>query len=115
MTAAFHYPVSNVTLITGAPGGGVDFAARLIAQALTVRIGRTVTVKNVPAATMADVVAAAPADGGTLLMTGKILWLTPYLRADVAYDAVRDFAPITLAVRSPNILIVHAQLPIESV
>ncbi len=115
MTNAYSYPVPSVTLITGAPGGGVDYAARVIAGALTQRLQRPVTVMNVPAATMAEVVAAAPADGATLLMTGKILWMTPYLRKNVSYDPIRDFAPIILAVRSPNILIVNSKLGIAAV
>jgi tripartite-type tricarboxylate transporter receptor subunit TctC len=115
MTSPFEYPVAQVTLITGAPGGGIDFATRLIAEALAVRIGLPVSVKNVPAGSMAEVVAAAPADGSTLLMTGKILWLTPFLRQNVSYDPIRDFAPIALTVRSPNILIVTERLPVKSV
>ena len=111
----FEYPASRITLITGAPGGGVDFAARLVAQELAHRLGLPVTVRNVPAATMAEAVAAAPADGSTLLMTGKILWLTPFLRENVAYDPLRDFAPVTIAARSPNVLIVNPKLPVASV
>jgi tripartite-type tricarboxylate transporter receptor subunit TctC len=60
-------------------------------------------------------VAKAPPDGYTLLFWGSALWLLPFLRSGVPYDPVKDFAPITLAVNSPNVIIVHPSLAANSV
>ena len=62
----------------------------------------------------AQIVAQAPPDGYTLLSYASTIWLLPYLQ-NVLYDPVKDFSPITLAVSSPNILVVHPSLSVRSV
>jgi tripartite-type tricarboxylate transporter receptor subunit TctC len=64
---------------------------------------------------VSDLVAKAQPDGYTLLLNGSAMWLLPYMRDNVPYDPVRDFAPITLAVSAPNILVVHPSVAAKSV
>ncbi len=63
----------------------------------------------------AEIVARAPADGHSLILYGSALWLTPYLQQQASYDPVRDFAPITLAITSPNVFVVHPSFAASSV
>src|SRR4051812_34277283 len=97
------YPVRPVRIVTGEIGGGTDFAARQIAQGLTVSFGRQVIVENRGGGSApGETVARALPDGYTLLLHGNAQWLLPFLRSHVAYDPVRDFAPVTTAVNSPS-------------
>jgi tripartite-type tricarboxylate transporter receptor subunit TctC len=59
-------------------------------------------------------VAKAPPDGYTLLLHGSTIWLTPLLQDNVSYDPTRDFSPIALTNRSPNILVVHPAVPAKT-
>ena len=61
-----------------------------------------------------EIVAKAPADGYTLLVEGSPLWILPLFRS-VPWDAVKDFAPIALAVSTPSVLVVHPSLPVKTV
>ena len=110
------YPNKPVRLVTVTPGNAQDFAARLIAQKLTISLGQQVIVENrgggfIPA----EVVSKAPPDGYTLLVAGTAIWIEPLLREKVPYDPVKDFAPITLALKTPSVLVVHPSLPVKSV
>ena len=110
------YPSKPIRMITAQAGGGADLAARLIAQGLTERMEQQVIVDNRGVvAVVGELVAKAPPDGYTLLLYAQALWLTPFLRDNVRYDPVKDFAPITLAVSQPSILVVHPSLPVKSV
>jgi tripartite-type tricarboxylate transporter receptor subunit TctC len=114
---AQEFPSKPVHIVTSEPGGGNDFAARMIAQALSVSLGQQVIVDNRGGASGAiagELVAKAPPDGYMLLLYGSNIWLLPFLRNNVPYDPLRDLAPITLAVRAPNILVVHPALPVKS-
>jgi tripartite-type tricarboxylate transporter receptor subunit TctC len=116
--AAQSYPGKPLHIVTSEPGGGNDFAARMIAQALSVSLGQQVIVDNHGGASGAiagEMVAKAAPDGYTLLLYGSNIWLLPFLRNSVPYDPLRDLAPITLAIRAPNILVVHPALPVKSV
>ena len=116
--SAQEFQNKPVRIVTSESGGGNDLAARLVAQGLTAGLGRQVVVENRGGAggsIAAEMVAKAAPDGHTLLFYGSAIWLMPYLRDDVPYDPVRDFAPVTLAVQSPNILIVHPSLPVRTV
>ena len=114
---AQDYPNKPVHIITAAPGGNVDLAARLIAQGLSGSLGQQVIVDNRGgiATVAADLVAKASPDGYTLLFYGRDIWIFPFLKKDLDYDPVRDFAPITLAVSAPSILVVHPSVPAKSV
>jgi tripartite-type tricarboxylate transporter receptor subunit TctC len=115
---AQEFPARPIRLVTAEPGGGVDFAARLIARSLSSDLGQQVIVDNRGGASgviAAGIVARAPADGYTLLFYGSALWLLPYMRGNLPYDAVKDFAPVTLAVSSPNIVVVHPSVAASSI
>jgi len=117
MTHAQGFPARAIHIVTSEPGGGNDFAARLIAQGLTAPLGQPVIVDNHGGASGAiagEMVAKAPPDGHLLLLYGSNIWLLPFLRDHVPYDPERDLAPVTLAVRAPNILVVHPSLPVKS-
>ena len=105
-------------IYTAEAGGGADVVARLIAQGLTASLGHPVIVENQGAASgivAAQTVAKASADGYTLLFFGSGIWLLPFLRDNVPYDPVRDFSAVTLADRSPTVLVVTPTLPAKSV
>jgi tripartite-type tricarboxylate transporter receptor subunit TctC len=89
--------------------------ARLLAQGLSTRLGQNVLVENRPSLLLGGIVSKAPADGYTLLLNSGSLWLLPFLQENVAYDPVRDFSPISITNRAPNVLIVHPSLPVRSV
>jgi tripartite-type tricarboxylate transporter receptor subunit TctC len=113
-----NYPVKPVRIITAEPGGGNDFAARVLAQGLTRSLGQQVIVENrggAGGAIAAEAAAKAPADGYTLLLYAGNVWTIPLLRSNVQYDANRDFAPITWIAKSPNTVVVHPSLPVKNI
>lgn len=110
------YPVKPVRLITAEVGGGHDLAARLIAQGLTTSLGQQFIVENRSGAAIAgEYVARAAPDGYTLMIWGSSLWLTPFMRSNVPYDPIRDFAPIGVEVNAPILIVVHPSLPVKTV
>ena len=112
------FPRKPIRIVTAEPGGSSDFAARVIAQALTRNLGHKVVVENRGGGSgiiAAQTVAKSPPDGYTLLNYGPAMWLLPLLQDHVPYDPIRDFSPITLSVTSPNIVVVHPSLPVRSV
>src|SRR5262245_4257201 len=114
--SAQDYPTRPVRLVTAEVGGGHDLTARLIAQGLTAQLGQQFIVENRAGAAIAGpYVAKATPDGHTLLIYGGSLWLMPFMRSHVAYDVLRDFAPIGLEVNSPILLVVNPSLPVKSV
>jgi tripartite-type tricarboxylate transporter receptor subunit TctC len=113
-----NYPNKPVRIVTTEPGSGSDFVSRLIAQEMTGIWGQQVIVDNrggASGAIAAELVAKSTPDGYTLILYGNPLWLLPLFRKNVPYDPVRDFAPITLAVSSPDIIVVHPSLPVKSI
>jgi tripartite-type tricarboxylate transporter receptor subunit TctC len=104
-------------VVTSEYGSGSDFVARLIAQELTTRWEKQLIVDNRggSALILAGIMSKAPPDGYTLLVFGSTFWLTPLMRDHSTYDPVKDFAPITLVVNSPSILVIHASVPANSV
>ncbi len=111
------YPSKPVRIVASEAGGAGDFAARLIAQGLTYSLGQQVIIENRGGSGVipAEVVAKSAPDGYTLLFFASSLWLLPFIQDNVPYDPVRDFSPITLAIRSPNLIVVHPSLPVKSV
>lgn len=108
------YPSKPIRIVTSEPGGGNDIVARLLADGLTASLGERVIVDN-RGIVAAEIAARATPDGYTLLMYGANIWLMQYLRANVPWDPLRDFSPVTIAVRLPNILVVHPAVPVKSV
>ena len=113
---AQNYPNRPVRVVTSAPGGSSDFAARLLTPGLASGLGQPVIIENRGGGVAAiEIVAKAQPDGYTLLYYGSILWLLPLLQDHVPYDTLRDFAPVALAVTSPNIVLVNPSVPAKSV
>jgi tripartite-type tricarboxylate transporter receptor subunit TctC len=101
-------------IYTQPPGGGTDYASRLIAPGLATAIGQPVIVENRAGTIAIETVAKAAPDGLSLLLYSGVLWIQPFFK-ETSWDPVRDFEPITLAVTSPNVLVVHPSLPVKSV
>ena len=116
---AQQYPSRPIRLIVGfAPGGGVDINARLLAPKLSEYLGQQVVVENKPGAgtnIANEFVARSPADGYTLLINTGALAINMSLYSKLPFDAVRDFAPVSLFSESPNVLVVPAKLQVASV
>lgn len=110
-----NYPNKPIRIVTSVTGGSLDLTARFIAPRLADRLGQQVIVDNRGGVISMELVAKAPADGYTLLLAGGSLWTSPFLRDNVAWDAVRDYSPITLLATTPNIIVVHPSLPVRSV
>jgi tripartite-type tricarboxylate transporter receptor subunit TctC len=107
------YPSKFLRIVTAATGSANDWGSRVLAQELTAALGQQVIVENRGGLSM-EQVARAPADGYTLLGYGSAAWLTQFLRDGVTWDAGRDFTAVSLAMSSPNILVVHPSLPVKS-
>jgi len=117
--SAQPYPAKPIRVIVAfAPSGIADFAARNVSKKLSESLGVPVIVENRPGAggiTGAEVVAKSPPDGYTLLVTSISHTINPSVRKNLPFDAVRDFAPVTLITDAPNFLVVHPSLPVKSV
>ncbi len=108
------YPNKPVRIVTAAPGGGVDFTARLLAQGLTANLGQQFVVDNRGGTHVsAHTVAHAVADGYTVLVHNNTIWTAPLL--EKAGYSMAQLAPVVLATRALNILVVHPSLPVHSV
>jgi len=108
------YPSKLIRIVTATPGSNHDWGARLVAQELTPRLGQRVIVENRGTIAIEYVAREAPPDGYTLLFYGSTVWLQPYL-TKANWDPIGDLAPISLAMSSPNVLVVHPSLPVQSV
>jgi tripartite-type tricarboxylate transporter receptor subunit TctC len=115
VAGAQSYPARPVRIVTTVPGGSLDLTARVIAPRLSERLGQQVIVDNRGGVISMELVAKSPADGYTLLIASGSLWTSRFLREDTPWDALRDYAPVTLLVTSPNVLVVHPSLPVRSV
>ena len=112
------YPSKPVRIVTSAAGGGSDFSARIVAQGLTSSFGQQVIIENRGGGNgviSAQTVAKSSADGYTLALLASQLWLLPFLLDSVPYDPEKDFMPISVIDISPNVLVVHPSLPVNSV
>ena len=110
---AEDYPAKPVRLITSDVGGAGDFVSRNLAPGLATALGQQIVIENRPAYA-AELVARAAPDGYTLLLYGPTVWITPLVRKS-GWEPLKDFAPIGLTVRAPNLLVVTPTLPIKSV
>jgi tripartite-type tricarboxylate transporter receptor subunit TctC len=113
------YPEKPVRVIVPfAAGGSNDVVARLLAQKMSLSLRQQFVVDNKGGAggnIGTDLVAKAAPDGYTVLSGGMgSLVMNPAI-AKVPYNTLRDFAPITLIARAPNVLVVHPSLPVKSV
>lgn len=113
------YPSQPIKLIVPyAPGGVPDTTARLLAQRLQDRVGQTVVVENRAGGNggvAAAVIAAAPADGYTLLVVDTtLLSVSPLFISQLSYDPQKDFVPIAALARTPLFLAVSADTPVRT-
>ena len=114
------FPERPVTLVVPfAAGGSTDLVARVIAERMSADLGQQVIVQNMAGAggnLGADNVARADPDGYTVLMgTVATHALNPLILKTKPYDPEKDFAPISLLVVVPNVLIVNPELPVNTV
>ncbi len=112
------FPAKSVRLIVGfAAGGGTDTIARVIGKKLADAWPHALVVENRPGADgsiATELVAKSPPDGYTLVMVSNAFTITPFQRK-LAYDPVKDLAPVTLVASTPNLLVVHPTLPVRNV
>ena len=108
------YPSRPVRIVTSQPGGGNDILARILADGLTNSLPQRAIVDN-RGIVAVEITKNATPDGHTLVVYGSTIWLMQFLRDKVAWDPLKDFTPVTLAVQLPNILVVHPSLPVKSV
>ncbi len=117
---AAEFPDRQVTMVVPfAAGGSTDVVARILAQKMSDDLGQQVIVQNVAGAggnLGADNVARADPDGYTILMgTVATHALNPLILKSTPYDPEKDFAPISLLVLVPNVLVVNPELPAKTV
>jgi tripartite-type tricarboxylate transporter receptor subunit TctC len=117
--SAQTYPNKPVRLVLPyPPGGGTDVIARPLAQKLTENLGQQVIVDNRGGANGnigMEFVAKSPADGYTLLFALTAQYaINPSLYPKLAYDPVKDYAPISLLANAPYLLVVHPSIPAKS-
>ena len=115
---ATPFPVKPVSLVVAfAPGGGTDALARALAVPLSQNLGQPVVVENKAGAGAligSEFVSKAAADGYTLLATSAPHASNPSLISPMPFDTLRDFAPICLAAKSPFVLTVLPDSPIQN-
>ena len=119
MGSAQTWPARPVRMVVPfAPGGPTDVMARILAQKLSESMGQQFIVENRAGAGgnigMSLVAKAAP-DGYTVLVASSSYVVNPSLYAKAGYDAYKDFAPVTVAAASPNVLVVHPSVPAKTV
>ena len=115
-----QYPTRPIKLIVPfPPAGSTDISARALAGKLGERLGQPVIIENKPGAggnIGSDVVAKAPPDGYTLVVgTVGTHAINSGLYSKMPYDPIRDFAPVVLLSTTPNVLVVPASFPANSV
>jgi tripartite-type tricarboxylate transporter receptor subunit TctC len=113
------YPSRPIRMvIPNPPGGSLDIVARLVGPKMTEITGQSVIIDNRPGADTnigTEFVARAPADGYTVLLNTVPLVVNPSLSSKLPFDVVRDFAPVSLIVSVPFVLVVHNSVPAKSV
>jgi tripartite-type tricarboxylate transporter receptor subunit TctC len=118
-TALADYPERPVRLIVPfAPGGGTDLTSRLISQHLSESLGKPVVVENRAggAGNMGtELVARAPADGHTLVLASLSTSVNVSLFKTLPFNPLTDFAPVSLVVKVPLLVVVHPSLPVNSI
>lgn len=114
------FPTKPIRLVIGsAPGSGNDIASRIVMVKVSEALGQPVVVENRPGANQRiapEIVARASPDGYTLLQCGTVTTaINPAMYRELKYQPLRDFAPITLFARAPNVLLLPPALPVKSI
>jgi tripartite-type tricarboxylate transporter receptor subunit TctC len=109
------YPLKPVRIIVPfAPGGGTDLSARIIAQKLGENLAANFLVDNRPGAAGivgTEMVARSKADGYALLVVSSSHAINPAMYPKLPYDTAHDFAPVSLLLSGPALLVAHPSLP----
>ena len=117
-SSAQTYPAKAVRVVVPfAPGGGIDFMARIVSQRLQEELGQPFVVDNRPGAggvVGSEVVATARPDGYTLLAV-PISHAANVSLTKLSFDPVGDFAPIIHLASAPNVVLVHPSLPVKTI
>src|SRR5262245_24700001 len=118
--SAPDYPARPIRMIVPfSPGGTSDTLARILGQKLTESWGQPIVVDFRPGASGiigTEIAMRAPADGYTLMHANMSQFaINPALYAKLSYDALRDFAPLSLVATAPQLLVVHPGLQAKSV
>jgi tripartite-type tricarboxylate transporter receptor subunit TctC len=115
---AASYPTRQVRVIVPYPAGGpTDVMARLVAQHLTESLGQNFFVENLTGASGVvgtGTAANSPGDGHTILFVTNDFAVAPTVSSKVPYDAVKSFAPVTIAAASPQVVVVHPSFPAKN-
>src|SRR4051812_40393596 len=113
------FPAKTISLVVPyAAGGGVDTVARALGQELSTVLGVSVIVENRPGASSiigSQYVAKAEPSGHVLLVNVGTHYAMPYLATNVPYDPVKDFTPVTIVGKAPQVLAVHPSVPAHNV
>jgi tripartite-type tricarboxylate transporter receptor subunit TctC len=117
--AAQAYPVKPVTIYVGFPAGSSsDTTARTMAQRLTEMLGQQFVIVNRDGAAgviAASAVAKAKPDGYTLLWVGiSAMASSPAFNRNISYDPVKDFAPISVYLYAPYVMVIHPSVPAQN-
>jgi tripartite-type tricarboxylate transporter receptor subunit TctC len=112
------YPTKPVRVVVPlAPGGGSDIVARIAGQALSDAWGQTLVIDNRPGAggtIGTTIVAKAPADGYTALVSSSTMAIGPALFKNIGFDLLKDFTPVTLIADQPSIIAVNPKVPAKT-
>ena len=118
-SVAQDYPSKPVRVfVPASPGGASDIAARLVSPKLAEVLGQPFIVENRVASggiVGTAQLAKSPADGYTIMLTFDTFATNPHMYKDLPYDVVKDFSPIMLLTRYPQILVVHPSLKVKTV
>jgi tripartite-type tricarboxylate transporter receptor subunit TctC len=96
------------------PGGGTDILGRIIAERLTASLGQPVVTENRGGAggnVGAEAAARSAPDGYTIVLVAPSLAISTSLYSKLSYDAVKDFAPVSLVATVPNVMVTHPSVP----
>ncbi|UJW83271.1 tripartite tricarboxylate transporter substrate binding protein [Hydrogenophaga sp. SL48] len=118
LSSAHAFPDKPIKLVVPfAPAGGTDLIARTLAVEMAKELGQPVVVDNKPGASTligTDLVAKSAPDGYTLVVSSIAHAVNPSLMPKMPYSTEKDFAPVSMIVRSPNVLVVRADSPFKS-
>lgn len=117
--ATAAYPEQSIRMVVGfSAGGTTDVVARIIGKEIGDALGQPVVVENRPGAgsnIATEMVARAEPDGYTIYMVAVTSAINQTLYKNLDFDLVKDFAPVALAVRVPNVLVVNPEVPVKTV
>jgi tripartite-type tricarboxylate transporter receptor subunit TctC len=117
--AQTSYPTKSVRIVVGfSAGGSTDVLARILAKDMAEDLGQSFVVENKPGAgsnIAAELVVRAAPDGYTLFMMAVTNAINQTLYSNLKFDVIKDFSPIGLAAKVPNMLVIYPKVPVNSV